>query len=216
MARTVAVKKPTPERAFTLRPAALTAKERAVTEPRALTAMLAEHAKALLADGQLEHAQKRATRAHAMAEELGDPALLRATLRTRIETLRGIATRATLTDTLTRALLKVLEAQPDDTRRERAALWESLGGQPWWIERGPSLESAAFEANVQRALGLYRAAYGDGLGAEADIARTLTLLRKSLEERRDIEARGRLFAEVAKWPPVLRASLKASGLDFPG
>lgn len=216
MARTVAVKKPKLAKAFTLRPAALTAKERVVTDARALTTMLTDHATALLADGQLEHAQKRATRAHGMAEELGDPALLRTTLRARIETLRGVASRATLSDALTRALLKVLEAQPEDTRRERAALWESLGGEPWWIERGPSLESAAFEANVQRALGLYRAAYGDGLGTEDDIARTLTLLRKSLEERRDIEARGRLFTEVAKWPPELRARLKAAGLDFPG
>lgn len=216
MARTVAVKKPKLAKAFTLRPAELTAKERAVTDPRALTALLAEHAIALLGDGQQEHAQKRATRAHGMAEELGDAALLRTTLRARIATVRGVARRAALADSLTRALLKVLEAQTDDTRRERAALWESLGGEPWWIERGPSLESAAFEANVQRALGLYRAAYGAGLGTEDDIARTLTLLRKSLEERRDIEARGRLFAEVAKWPPELRARLKASGLDFPG
>lgn len=215
MARTPAVKKPKVGNPPTLKPADLTARERMVTDAHALAAMLTEHATALLADGQREHAQKRATRAHEMAEELGEAALLLTTLRARIETLRGVATRATLASSLTRALLKLLEAQPDDTRRERAALWESLGGPPWWLERGPSLESAAFEANVQRALGLYRAAYGDGLGTETDIARTLTLLRKSLEERRDIEARGRLFAEVAKWPPELRARLAAAGLDFP-
>lgn len=196
---------------------ALATTERAATDARDLVRTLLEHAELILSrwPKAAEVALRKATRAHAVAVERDETDLVVDALRVRVRIAQAAVGREALASSLARELIGRLEARPEDTRRERASLWATVGRKEWWWyaeTRSPRREDCAEnEAALRTALGLLMP-LGDEASAEiADVAASLL---KSLEWCGAREAIHELW-RTAPLPPKAIDRLRELGVVVP-
>ncbi len=195
---------------------ALSEAERATTDRRALVGMLLVHGERISESRRPDAAElalRKATRAHILAQELGDCALVVEALRARLGAARRAPGRDGLTARLARELVTQLEALAVDTRRERAEVLATTRTRPWWWyheTRAPKrADVAADEANLREALALLRDLGDDAADDFAIVARDLLgLLFRCCATAAEAELR----AELRGASPVVRAACARLGL----